>query len=361
MTMKNNKFWNIKNNDGKSHIDLFGYVGFPKVTQLGFDEDDFLNEFRAIPSENDLEISINSNGGSVFTALSIYSLLQSHKGNITIRVDGASMSAATIITSTPNAKVVMPKGSMMMIHKVSSCVDGNADDMRKAADNLDKIEQNLISIYVMKTGKTEEEIKDKVNAETYFTAEEAVEFGLADEIDNSKTVKNEASGDFVMVNGLEMNACLFKNAPQEFISKQFEINNPKQKENKLMNLEQLKAEYPDLVEAIRNEALNEGVSQERQRIQAIEEIATVGHEELVADAKFTNAITAEQLAVAILKADKQRNETMLKNRILDSGDLSNLTNSANEGLSPNYEQKQKDEAELETVIAAGAKGFNARK
>ena len=88
-----NKFWNVKTDDGakKARIDLFGYVGGSKEWNDGFNEKDFLDEFRAIPSDAELEISVNSFGGSVYTGLSIYSLLKAHKGSITIRVDGAKV------------------------------------------------------------------------------------------------------------------------------------------------------------------------------------------------------------------------------------------------------------------------------
>ena len=356
MTIKN-KFWNVKTDGNKSHIDLFGYVGGSKDWNDGFNEEDLLKELRAIPNDNALEISINSFGGSVYTALSIYTLLKAHKGAITFRVDGAAMSAATIITSVPNAKVIMPKGSMMMIHKVSSIAMGNVDDMRKAADDMEKLENNILDIYAEKTGKSVDEIKEYVDQETYFTAAEAVEFGLADEVDETLTVENKMVGDVVMVNGLEVNAKLFANAPKDLLRadtpQATAISNPENKEAEKMDLEKLKAEHPDLVDAIRNE----GVEQERARIQAIEDIAVVGHEDLVNSAKFETAMSAEQLAVAILKADKARGEKMLNNREDDSKALEGINVEGNEGLTPGAEEKQKEEAETKEFIENVARGF----
>lgn len=341
MTMKN-KFWNVKTDGNKSQIDLFGYVGGSKgggfFAPDGFNEKELLKELREIPTDNAIDISINSFGGSVYTALSIYSLLKAHKGAITFRVDGAAMSAATIITSAPNAKVIMPKGSMMMIHKVSSVAVGNTDDFRKAADDIEKLEGNIISIYAEKTGKSADEIREKVNAETYFTAEEAVEFGLADEIDESRTVENIAQGDIVMLNGLSVSASLFAGAPAGFIkadssSTSAANDNPEEVEN--MDLVKLKADYPELYEAIRAEAFAEGTQKERERIKAIEEIAVAGHEALVNKAKFDNAMTAEQLAVAILKADRQRNEQMIVARQADADQLAGINAEGNMGIAEN--------------------------
>lgn len=366
---KMNKFWNVKTEGTTSQIDLFGYVGGSKDNEYfpeGFNEKEFLEELRSIPAENALNISINSFGGSVYTALSIYSLLKAHKGKITFRVDGAAMSAATIITSVPNARVIMPKGSMMMIHKISSIAIGNTDDFRKAVDDLEKLEQNILDIYAEKTGKTVDEIKPVVDAETYFTASEAVDFGLADEVDESAVVENKIAGDFVMVNGLKVSAKVFEHAPEGLLvadtpKASAVVVNPEKTEVKNMDLETLKAEHPEIVEEIRNEALNAGIAQERARIQAIEEIAVVGHEELIVAAKFENAMSAEQLAVAILKADKARNADRLTNRAADASDLADITPVANEGLTPKAEAKMQEEAETKALIEAGKRGFESHK
>jgi ATP-dependent protease ClpP protease subunit len=357
-----NKFWNVRAGGGKASLDLFGYVGGSKDDPWGrgFNESEFLDDFRKIPSDSALDISINSFGGAVYTGLSIYSLLKAHKGPITFRVDGAAMSAATIITSVPGAKVIMPRGSMMMIHKVSSVAIGTTDDMRKVADDMEKLEENLIDIYVEKTGRTADEIKEKVNAETFFTAEEAVEFGLADEIDETTEVKNTASGGFVMLNGLKAESRFFANVPKGFIKADTSQASAIKKEGPKMDLDTLKAEHPDLVQAIRNEALAEGAAQERERIQAIEDIAIVGHENLVNAAKFDGKTTAEALAVQILKADKARGAQMLKARANDAKALEGIEAEGNEGLNPKAEEKAKQDAEMKAVIEAGARAF-ARK
>lgn len=249
---------------------------------------------------------------------------------------------------------------MMMIHKVSSVAIGTTDDMRKAADDMEKLEENLINIYVEKTGRTVDEIKEKVNAETFFTAEEAVEFGLADEIDETTEVKNTASGSFVMLNGLQVDSRFFANAPKGFIHAEQPQASAVQKEVHKMNLETLKAEHPDLVQAIRNEAISEGAEQERARIQAIEDIAIVGHEDLVNAAKFDGKTTAEALAVQILKADKARGAQMLTARMKDAKALEGIEPEGNEGLNPKAEEKAKQDAEMKAVIEAGARAF-ARK
>lgn len=347
-----NKFWSVKKDDEqRCQLDLFGYVGGSKDDPLGrgFNETEFLADFRQIPADADLSISINSFGGAVYTALSIYSLLKAHKGAITIRVDGAAMSAATIITSVPGARVVMPRGSMMMIHKVSTIAMGDTDDLRKAADDMEKLEENLIAIYAEKTGKDPAEIREKVAVEAYFTADEAVEFGLADEVDESTEVRNTAAGDFVMLNGLKADARIFAHAPEGLIKADTPQASAIKKEAPKMDLEKLKAEYPDIVQAIRSEAMAEGAAQERARIQAIEDIATPGHEDLVNDAKFVSGITAEALAVAILKAQKARTAKKAADIVEDAQALDGIGAAGNTGIPAADDARQRLQDHLSNI------------
>ena len=342
MTIK--QFWNIQTQGKTSHIDLFGFVGGSKEFNDGFNETDFLNELRAIPADNALDISINSFGGSVYTALSIYSLLKNHKGSITFRVDGVAMSAATIITSVPNARVVMPRGSMMMIHKVSVGIYGNADDLKKTIDDIEKLEQNVLEIYAEKTGKSIDAIQALLDNETYFTAEEAVAFGLADEADFLREIENRVEGEIISVNGLKVQARFFDKAPKCFFTPE-----AKKKEVPVMDLEKLKSDFPDLVQTIRNEALNEGAAKERARIQAIEEIAMKGHEALVNAAKFDGVTTASMLAIQMIKAEKARSVTMLADRAEDAKELEGTHDFGNIGP---VEDKVDEEKALQDRLAA---------
>ena len=339
--MKMKQFWNIQTEGQTSHIDLFGFVGGSKEFNDGFNETDFLNELRAIPPDNALTISINSFGGSVYTALSIYSLLKNHKGQITFRIDGTAMSAATIITSVPNARVIMPRGAMMMIHKVSVGIYGNADDLKKTVEDIEKLEKNVLDIYAEKTGKSVDVIQALMDKETYFTAEEALEFGLVDEIDETTVIENRADGDTVTINGLQVASKLLERAPKNFFQTVVKAQpNETPKEVELMNLETLKSDYPELFQAIRNEALAEGAAKERARIQSIEEIAMAGHEALVTAAKFDGITTAEMLAVQMVKAEKAKATIRMANIVEDAKALEDTHEEGNVGLIKEKEDMQ---------------------
>lgn len=338
-------------------IDLFGYVGGSKDGWLveGFNENEFLDEFRQIPVDAPIDLTINSTGGLVYTALSIYSILSAHQAPITIRVNGVAMSAATIITSLPNAHVVMPLGSIMMIHRVSSGAVGNADEIKKEAEITQKIEDQLIDIYAKKTGRDEKEIRKAVEAETWLTAQEAVEFGLADEVDEAVTVTNSREGGVTMVNGLEILA----KVPSRFFAAAPKVPAAIQSKEDPMDLEKLKAEHPDLVQQIRQEAMEEGRKAERERINALDDLAMPGFASLLAEAKADSSITPEAFAVKMVKAQKALQKKSAGDAADDAKGLEAVLQDGNLGLQE--QQEDEDEAEMAAVIEAGKRGFRNRK
>ena len=85
-------------------------------------------------------------------------------------------------------KVIMPENAMMMIHNPWTCACGNANDFRKLADDLDKIRDSMIVAYKNKSGLTDDEIKEIMDAETWLSALECKEKGFADEIEKTKQV-----------------------------------------------------------------------------------------------------------------------------------------------------------------------------
>ena len=343
-----------------ARLDLFGVIG-GGFWEDGFDENAFKTAMSAVDDSQPLDIYINSPGGSVFAAMAIHGMISRHAGPVTITVAGLAASAATIITSAKNARVIMPTGSMMMVHEARTGADSaTADNLREAATSLDKINQSVRDIYRQKTGMDDDKLKALLKVDTFLTASEAKELGFADEVDTGQVITNTMTGDTVMINGLTVAASMFAGAPAGCINQadtaQVTAVNPS-KEDDYMDLQKLKAEHPELVEAIRKEAFAEGVKQERDRIKAIEDIAVVGHDEMVKDAKFTNAISAEKLAVAILKADKERGAQMLANIRNDAKALDGIENEGNQGMNPEAEKKAKEEAEMKAVIEAGKRGF----
>lgn len=145
--------------------------------------------------EGDITVFINSPGGSVFDGISIMNTLRQHEGKITVIIDGLAASIASVIAVgvADKGKLVMRKGSMMMIHDPFTITCGNAAELRKTAETLDTLTANIAKIYADKSGKSLDDIKAAMNDETWFTAAGALEYGLIDEaeaIESEADIKN---------------------------------------------------------------------------------------------------------------------------------------------------------------------------
>lgn len=126
-------------------------------------------------------IRLNSPGGDVFEGISIYNLLKDSERDVTVEVTGVAASAASIIAMGAN-RIVMCKGSSLMIHEASTWAIGNKADIQKTLNALETIDSSIISIYAEKTGLDDATLNDYLVNETWFTAKEAVETGFADEV-----------------------------------------------------------------------------------------------------------------------------------------------------------------------------------
>lgn len=125
-----------------------------------------------------LVVEINSPGGNVWDGLSIYNMLRGRQAPVTTRVVGIAASIASIIALAGDT-VEMAEASLFMIHDPSGMVAGTSEDMRKMADALDQHAEVLAGIYAKATGKPTSQIRAAMKAETWFTAQEAIQFGLA--------------------------------------------------------------------------------------------------------------------------------------------------------------------------------------
>jgi ATP-dependent protease ClpP protease subunit len=158
-----------------------------------------------------LDIHINSPGGSLSEANAIYSRLADHASNKIIYVDGISASAATLIQMVGH-KIYMRANATMMIHSPMAFAAGNADDMRTVAAALDVHGEAMINLYAKRTGMERDELRSLMAKETWFSAQQAVEKGFADEVRG--VVKAAAvGGKRVMFNGITFDLSRFNNVP----------------------------------------------------------------------------------------------------------------------------------------------------
>ncbi len=142
---------------------------------------------------DDILIKLNSPGGDVFEGIEIYNYLKDHPSKVTVEVVGVAASAATFIISGAD-KVVMNTGTTIMIHEASTFTWGNKQDIQKTLNALETIDESIVSIYVEKTGQSEQQLIDWMNEETWFTSQEAVDYGFADEIKPTKKEDSNSEG-----------------------------------------------------------------------------------------------------------------------------------------------------------------------
>jgi ATP-dependent Clp protease protease subunit len=128
-----------------------------------------------------VNVRINSPGGDVFEGMAIYNALKSHSGTVRVTVDGLAASIASIIAMAGKT-VSMAENSMMMIHNPFALTAGDAGDLRKTADLLDKIKSQMVDTYNTKSKIGKKELGSMMDEETWLTAKEAVANGMADEV-----------------------------------------------------------------------------------------------------------------------------------------------------------------------------------
>lgn len=179
---------------------------------------DLINQLK---NNEDLEVEINSGGGSVFAGSEIYTSLKSYGGKVTTKVVGLAASAASVIAMAGDRIEISPTGQIM-IHNASGGFGGDYRDMEKGAEILKNVNATISNAYSLKTGLSSEELLEMMNKETWLTPQQALEKKFVDEIMFTNDVKLVAS----INNGM---------LPQEVINKmKMELKNkvvPKKIEN----------------------------------------------------------------------------------------------------------------------------------
>ncbi|ACJ81545.1 head maturation protease, ClpP-related [Bacillus paranthracis] len=216
---KQNKFFQMKASANGKTADVFIYG---EITKYAWEE---YGEVSSITFKNELDelgddietinLYINSPGGSVFETMAIIAMLQRHQAKVISYIDGIGASCASVLPMISD-KIIMYANSMMMIHNAWTYASGNANQLRKAADDIERINQSMVQHYLTRAGDKldEDTLKQLLDAETWLSAEEAMNYGLCDEIIS----ENNAA------------ACLdekwmkeYKNVPQQLVNAQANI------------------------------------------------------------------------------------------------------------------------------------------
>lgn len=350
-----------------------------------------------------LLLRINSPGGVCTESVAMRSIL-ANAGfeEINIRIEGMCASAATDIATLPGAHVAIAEGGEYMIHNPWCYALGNANELEHTIDRLRNIEKMSRGFYMKRTGQAEEQIKEWMDAETWFTADQAVEYGFADEVlaaevkgetpaaacvtsrvmatmrnlykavpeqiaemqEGGTFIEGEEGREFILPPGqLEMTVQNLAKAAQAALQNvsheapvagasteinQHEEENPTM-DIKDINVDQLRAENPALLEQIQQSA----IAAERTRQDEIDALTDPGYEELAAQAK-ANGTSPADFVKQLVQAKKAKGAGFMAARQQETAPAQNVT-----GGDPadNHKTEEQEIQENAKAIAEYAKGY----
>lgn len=177
--------YSFKAKGTEAEIFLYGDIGGGGWFSEGVTAKQFADDLKAAGKVDTIQLHINSAGGDVFDGLTIYRLLVDHKARIVVNIDGLAASIASVIAMA-GSEIKMSESGFLMIHNAWGIAIGNADDMRTTAELLDKVTGSIRDVYVARTGKSGEAIKSWMDAETWFSAQEALDNGFVTAISDNK-------------------------------------------------------------------------------------------------------------------------------------------------------------------------------
>jgi ATP-dependent protease ClpP protease subunit len=211
------EFWKFKNNaDGEAELLLYGEISDAswygdEVTPKKFAED------LAACGGKDLTVRVNSPGGDVFAAQAIYNQLKAYTGKVTVKIDGMCASAATVIACAGET-VIMPSNTIYMIHNPKSAMLGYYDAVQlgKVSDRLTTVKQTIVNVYMGRVGNTlsEVQVRHKMDAEEWMTADKAKEYGFVDEITDEIPIENRWEDNLLIVNSVSCKLDRFENVAE---------------------------------------------------------------------------------------------------------------------------------------------------
>jgi ATP-dependent Clp protease protease subunit len=189
--------------DGEeAEILIYDQIG-EGMFSYGVTAKDFVQKLRDIGNKP-VNVRLNSPGGDVFDGMAIYNAMKAHPSPVRCTVDGLAASIASII-AMGGTKCTMADNSMMMIHNPAAITMGDAEELRKTADLLDKVKGQMVDTYVAKSGMGKRETSTMMDEETWLTAKECMDKGLCDEVTTGSQVS--AKFDFSILG--------FKHVPEQ--------------------------------------------------------------------------------------------------------------------------------------------------
>ena len=193
------RYYQLAKHENKATLHIFGDI-VDDVYDDGVCALSFAYELEQLGEVDSIDVYINSYGGSVAQGFSIYNQLKNHPAKIRTICNGFACSIASVIFLAGDERI-MQGASLLMIHNPFCMTMGNASELRKTADDLDKMAQVSIDLYCQTTGLDESTIKDMMDKETWLSASDALELGFATNVE----IKNEVDEPLRIVQSVRTN------------------------------------------------------------------------------------------------------------------------------------------------------------
>lgn len=172
---------------------------------FGISAADFVRDVKAAGDITEIDLRLNSNGGSVFEGIAIYNYLRSHKARVNVHIDGLAASIASIIAMAGDT-INMADNAWMMIHDPWIMTAGNAGELRTIADKLDGFRDSLLDTYMLRASSSRDDVSAMMADETWLNAADAKKHGLVDDITEALQVAASVRADW------------FRNTPKALIN-----------------------------------------------------------------------------------------------------------------------------------------------
>ncbi len=361
---KNNKFWNFVDNGDSAELQLFGTI---ESEESWWDDDcvtyrNFIEELNGLGNKKKINVSINSAGGDVFAANAIYTALKMNGATITGTIMGICASAATIVLMACDNRRIA-KNAILMAHNPSVSLWGSyqADDLIKLAEVTNTVKKSIVAAYMERLDKTEDEIGELMDAESWYVGQEAIDAGFCDGLIEGD-FSNAAFSNCFKVDGvsytygkymenfvpdeIRKKVQALSKTPQKgagaFSNKPISQKGSKKMDENMVTPEikdaaGLKAAYPEMCAQIAAEA----VKNERERLKAIDEIAQGIPADILEKAKYTEPVTAADLALAQMKANNKAGQKFMNDleKDLETSGAAAVGVDPNSGYDPEGEQR----------------------
>ncbi|WP_017797574.1 head maturation protease, ClpP-related [Oceanobacillus kimchii] len=229
MGAKIKKFWDMKMSADQKSGDIFIYGDIERYQWIEEDTTatTFKDDLDNLGDISTINLYINSPGGSVFEGIAIHNMLKRHKAQVNVYIDALAASIASVIAMAGDT-IYMPKNSMLMIHNAWTIVAGNSADLRKQADDLDRISNSSKQSYLEKAGDklSDEKLQEMLDAETWLSADEAYVYGLCDVVQEENKMAASISQDLF---------AKYKNVPKQLTDNDItDITGEEMKERQLI-------------------------------------------------------------------------------------------------------------------------------